>query len=129
MSIKDNIHFPDYVDLDEFYEDYINKVSNARELQRKYNISPRQYRLIVRYFRDKYKTFKKYEPSMTKYIYITREGKYSIRKRTNGRFRYFGTYKDLDKAMSVRDKLVECNWDKRMVKIWQSPNVKLMKYH
>ena len=117
MSVKDNIHFPDHIDLDEFYEDYVNKIGNARELQRMYNISPRQYRLIVRYFRDKYKPFKKYKPSMTKYIYVTRDDKYTIRKRVDGCFKYFGTYKELDKAITVRDKLVECDWDKEKISI------------
>lgn len=116
MSIKDNIHFPSHVDLDGFIIDYCDKKINAWEMQRKYGITPRQYRLIIRYFNDEKKVKPyKYKSPQRKYIYRDKYGSYVVRKRVNGVFKHFGSYRKLDEAISIRDKLMECDWDKDKV--------------
>ena len=44
--------------------------------------------------------------------YIRKNGKgYQIKKRINGKTTAFGTYSTLEKAIQVRDDLIENNWD------------------
>ena len=45
-----------------------------------------------------------------KYIY-PRGNKFTILKRINDKFTYYGLYGTLKDARMVRDKLVECDWD------------------
>ena len=118
MSAKDNIHFPDHVNLVDFLQDFQNKSISARKIQEKYEISPRQYRLIVRYFREKTEKKPKYHKSpRRKYIYRDSYGLYVVRKRVEGVFKYFGAYRTLDEAIKIRDMLVESEWDMEKVKI------------
>ena len=39
-------------------------------------------------------------------------GYFNIRKYVNGEQIYYGYFKELDDAVKVRDKLMECDWDK-----------------
>lgn len=116
MSAKDSIHYPTHVDIKEFIKDYCDKSIKASQMQKKYQISPRQYRLVTRYMRETYKSKPRYYKSpQKKYIYRDIYGLYVVRKRINGVFKYFGAYDTLDKAMNVRDKLVKNNWDKAVI--------------
>ena len=57
--------------------------------------------------------------------YITRAGKsFRVNKSINGVLKTFGHYKTLDKAISVRDKLIKNNWDDSILEYKsQSKNV------
>ena len=114
MSAKDNIHFPHDVDLEEFRTDYEDKTITASMMQKKYKISPRQYRLVVRYLYDKYYPKDKGR-SVEKYIYRNGFGKLVVRKKKDGEFRYYGTYSTLKEARMIRDRLMKYNWDERVI--------------
>lgn len=114
MSAKDNIHFPHDVDLEEFKKDYLDKSITARDMQEKYRISPRQYRLVVRQVYDKYNPKKK-SRMVDKHIYQNGFGKFVIRKRKSGEFGYYGAYDTLKEARTIRDRLISYNWDKRVI--------------
>ena len=47
-----------------------------------------------------------------KYIRKTPSKSYSIVKSINGKNIYFGSYKDENEAIIIRDELIECGWDK-----------------
>ena len=50
--------------------------------------------------------------------YIYPSGKhYKIRKRINGVFKYLGSFKTLEDARKVRDKLVDFGWDESYLKL------------
>lgn len=116
MSVRNNIHFPNHIDLDNFIEDFSADGAKAKDLQKKYKITPRQYRLLVRYLKREVKRKPKYYKSpQRKYIYRSEYGLYVIRKRVNGNYEYFGRYRDLDKAIEMRNRLMENNWDKEIV--------------
>lgn len=116
MSAKDSIHYPHHVDIKEFIKDYCDKSISATKMQKKYEISPRQYRLVTRHMRETYNEKPRYYKSpKRRYIYRNMYGLYVVRKRIDGVFKYFGTYETLDKAISIRDKLVENNWDKSII--------------
>ena len=52
-------------------------------------------------------------------------GRYRIRKKDNGKAVSYGTYATIEEAMMVRDKLVECDWDKKQLqKIKDELNIK-----
>ena len=116
MSAKDSIHYPTHVDIKEFIKDYCDKSIKASQMQKKYKISPRQYRLVTRYMRETYQSKPRYYKSpQRKYIYRDIYGLYVVRKRIDGVFKYYGAYNTLDEAIKVRDKLIECKWDKSKV--------------
>lgn len=51
-----------------------------------------------------------------RFIYYDKINKrYRIQKRLNKRKVTYGTYATLEEAMSVRDCLVECDWDKKQL--------------
>ena len=116
MSVRDNIHFPNDIDLDSFIEDFSANDTKAKDLQKKYKISPRQYRLVIRYLKKEIKRKPKYYKSpQRKYIYRSEYGLYVIRKRINGNYEYFGRFRNLDEAIEMRNKLIENNWNKEIV--------------
>ena len=116
MSAKDSIHYPHHVNIDEFVKDYDDKTMSATEMQKKYEISPRQYRLVARYMRETYrKKFQYHKSPKKKYIYRDTRGYYVVRKRIGTVFKYFGAYDTLDKAIKIRDMLIEYDWDKDMM--------------
>ena len=45
----------------------------------------------------------------------TVKGKFRIRKSINGKVVYFGTYDTFNEACVVRDRLIECGWDKSIL--------------
>lgn len=116
MSVRNNIHFPNHIDLDEFIVDFSANGSKAKDLQEKYKISPRQYRLVIRYLNKEVKGKPKYYKSpQRKYIYRSEYGLYVIRKRINGNYEYFGRFRNLDEAIEMRNRLMENNWNKEIL--------------
>lgn len=115
MSAKDSIYFPHDVDLDEFIKDYEDKSISATKMQKKYRISPRQYRLVVRYLIDKIYPKRRKAKSVEKYIYRSGYGKFIVRKTVNGKFGYYGTYDTLKEARNVRDMLEKHNWNEGVI--------------
>lgn len=109
----DNAHFPHHVDLEEFINDYHDKTMSASKVQKKHKISPRQYRIVVRWLIEEHYYKKKKTTCASKHIYEESEGKFVIRKKKNTYYGYYGTYDSLDKAIRVRDKLIEHDWDKK----------------
>ena len=115
LSAKDNIHFPHGVDLKEFSKDYEDKSMTALKIQKKYRISPRQYRLVVRYLLDTVYPKTKQCKSVDKHIYKSSYGKFVVRKTVNGKFGYYGSYDTLKEARKIRDRLEKYNWDRRVI--------------
>lgn len=115
MSAKDSIHFPHDVDLEEFGKDYEDKSMSATKMQKKYRISPRQYRLVVRYLVDEVYRKSKQCQAVDTHIYKSTYGKFVIRKTVGGKFGYYGTYDTLKEARTVRDRLENYNWDRRVI--------------
>ena len=107
MSVRDNVHFPNDIDLERFIKDFSDKNHKANNLQKKYRISSREYRLLVRYCREISGKPRYYRSPQRKYIYKNEYGIYVIRKRIGGEFKYFGAYRKLDEAIEIRDKLIE----------------------
>lgn len=112
----DNIHFPQHIDLEEFIKDYEDKSISASKMQDKHKISPRQYRLVVRYLREEYYQKQRKTKCASKYIYEDIYGRFVIRKKINKYFGYYGSYKTLDEAITARDTLIEHDWDKRYLR-------------
>ena len=106
ISLRDKSYFPEHIDLDGFILDFSNKQINAWEMQKKYRITPRQYRLVARYLKEE-KSVRpyKYKSPQRKYIYRDKYGSYIVKKRVNGVFKHFGSFRKLEEAISVRDKL------------------------
>ena len=72
---------------------------------------------IRKRFRDEYGEFRvkcNKNKGRGKYIYENYYG-YCICKVINGKNLYFGCYDDLEVAKKVRDRLVECNWNKELL--------------
>ena len=58
---------------------------------------------------------KKYAwPENRKYITKNKKGIYIIQKNVNGKMRYYGSFKDYNDAIRVRDKCIKYNWDKNL---------------
>ena len=51
------------------------------------------------------------DKSAYKFIYQKEHG-YVIQKTIKTKYQYFGTYDSLEDARKVRDKLIDCNWEK-----------------
>ena len=116
MSVMDNIHFPQHIDLEEFIKDYEDKSISASKVQNKHKISPRQYRLVVRWMREEHSPNKRKTKCASKYIYEDGHGRFIIRKKVNKYFGYYGAYKTLEEAITARDILIEHDWDKRYLR-------------
>lgn len=43
------------------------------------------------------------------YVY-NKDGKFVVKKRINGKYKYFGVYEKLDDALNRRDELLESGW-------------------
>lgn len=116
ISLRERSYFPNHIDLDEFILDFCNREINAWEMQKKYTITPRQYRLVARYLKEE-KQVKpyKYKSPQRKYIYRDKYGSYIVKKRVGGVFKHFGSFRKLDDAIRVRDKLKEVDWDESKV--------------
>lgn len=56
-----------------------------------------------------------YQKHTGQYIDKTSTGKFRVRKYINGKTIYFGTYDSFNEAVSIRDRLVENNWDKSIL--------------
>ena len=51
---------------------------------------------------------------INKYIYKVDSG-YAIKKSIKAVYSYFGVYDSIEDARNVRDKLIDCNWDKNQL--------------
>ena len=61
---------------------------------------------------DNWKSYLPTKPKDKPNRYITKNGNgFQIQKRINGSLKYFGTYKTLEEAIEVRDKLESNNWE------------------
>lgn len=61
-----------------------------------------------------------YSPKLTDdwtYIQPTKWNSFRVSKSINGKRQEFGTYKSHAEALIVRNKLIECNWDKSQLPI------------
>lgn len=62
-----------------------------------------------------------FTPKQKRRNYIYPHGKkYTIRKQINNKKIQYGTYKTMEIAESIRDKLIKCNWDKNQLQVIQS---------
>ena len=115
LSAKDSIHFPHEINMGEFIKDYEDKSMSATRMQKKYRISPRQYRLVVRYILDDIYRKRKQCKAVDTHIYKSTYGKFVIRKTIGGKFGYYGSYDTLKEARTIRDRLEKYNWDRRVI--------------
>lgn len=110
------------INWDNFLKD-LDQGMSAYDLQDKYILTPRQYRSIMKniirkdgYQRKKskvshYKTRSKFNEC---YVSLRADvNKYIIRKDKV----YFGQYDTLETAKKVKQKLIECGWDKSKLNI------------
>lgn len=101
------------------FDDYNNAVKVRNHLKEKYN---GDFRCRDKVFKelDIYPNayFKKVnnrgkEMELPQNVYLTRSGKFQILKgRTGCTSLNFHTYNNLEDALKIREKLVECDWDK-----------------
>ena len=116
MSVKDNVHFPHHVDIDDFIIDFCDKRINGWKMQEKYKITGRQYRLLTDYLNKEIRVKpRSYKSPQRKYIYRDKYGSFVVRKRVDGVFKFYGAFRKLDDAIEMRDKLIECDWDENMI--------------
>lgn len=63
-----------------------------------------------------------------RYISRNRNGTYTIKKTIDGKQRYYGTYDTLSKAIDKRNYFEEHDWDKSLLKLYDSARRKTHKY-
>ena len=59
----------------------------------------------------------KYKSPQRKYIYRDKYGSYIIKKRVNGVYKHFGSFRELDEAIRVRDRLKAVDWDESKLRM------------
>ena len=101
-------------DQESFNKDYIDVSKSKKELMVKYGLSEGQWTRKSKYAREETGfsrlSGKNIDPA-TKHITKCANNKYRVQKGVNGFTRSYGTYKDLKTAQTVRDILMENNWD------------------
>ena len=109
--------FEPVLDMEKFQIDFWDGMS-ASNLQKKYKITPRQYRIIKRRLgNDRHHNYERKQTRVRKYVskdigetYITMKntGQYIIRKNKI----YYGQYDSLEIAKKIKQRLIEEEWDK-----------------
>ena len=108
------------INWDNFLAD-LNDGMSAYNLQAKYTLTPRQYRLIMRNIVRKdgfsrkatgLERKKAHKDFHDTYISILKGRKGFLIKKNNV---YFGNYETLEIARKVKRKLIEANWDKNQL--------------
>jgi len=107
---------PTPVDYEQFKKDFLNPSIEAKQVRIKHNITHSEYRE----YRDRVldETGLTRKPTYcgkntrtdSEFIRKQYDG-FAIYKTVDGLPRYFGKYKNIDTAKTVRDRLVECDWD------------------
>lgn len=92
------------MDKKKFLED-VQKCT-IEELVSKYNLTFNELFNLTKQLQTPYK-------SKFNYIRKTPSKSYSIVKLVNGEHVYFGSYKDENEAIIIRDELIKCGWDKK----------------
>lgn len=107
---------------DEFKKDFLDKDCTRTEMLKKYDISPNKYnQLRLRVCKEcnlSHKPFGRGESRIitdNSYIYPVNR-KFRVSKTINKRTVNFGLYDSFETAKLVRDKLIDCNWDKKQLK-------------
>lgn len=105
---------------DKFLKD-LDQGMSAYNLQAKYTLTPRQYRWIMRRIIRKDGFSKKatglprkkaHRDFQDTYISILKNRKGFLIRKNNV---YFGNYETLELARKVKQKLIECKWDKKQL--------------
>lgn len=105
---------------EEFKQDFLNPKCHVPELKNKYDLSVAKYKYLRNRVLDETglkekptsKGGRHYTVTDRRYIICHKTGKCTIYKTIDKYKKSFGTYPDFETAKIVRDKLVECNWDK-----------------
>lgn len=108
----------------EFKEDFLDESVHVAELKRKYDLSHGKYdylrKKVLKETGLQEKPIKLGGRNFTfkegRYIVQDKKGTCRIYKTINYVKTSFGSYPDYETAKIVRDKLVECNWDKKTAK-------------
>lgn len=103
-----------------FKEDFLNPHIHVPELRKKYDLSPSNYNYLRKQVLNETGLAEKpfvadsarYRADPLLYLTKNKNNSYRIYKVVDGVKTYFGTYKDLETAQKVRDKLIKYNWDK-----------------
>lgn len=108
------------VDYESFKKDFLNPNIKVNDLKEKYNLAPSDYkeyrdRVLSETNLVRKPAFYGRDITIEDETYITRRyNGYDVFKHINGKYKFFGKYKDLGTARLVRDKLIECNWDEKV---------------
>lgn len=104
---------------EDFKNDFLNSQYNISDLRKKYNLSFHQYnklrKLVCEETGLKSKPTKNFRQKkvIEDNTYIRQiYGKWGILKVINKKVIYYGYYDDINVARYIRDRLIECNWDK-----------------
>ena len=108
MEVLDVIVDPDWVDKEQFIQDRQNGMT-ARQLQKKYTLTPRQYRRLCVEIWGKQK--KQIFGKDTYYIRCTEYGKYCVCKRVEDKQKTWGGFQDMESAIEFRNRMIECGWN------------------
>lgn len=108
------------INLNDFKIDYFKGLS-AKELKEKYNITPRQYRILIRenkLSRD-YSFLKKNPHFQKKKKYYTKtdSGKYLVRKVIGTQTISYGSYFSEKVAQHIVEELKKEHWNKKQLKM------------
>lgn len=118
---EESISFPYF---DEFCDDFFNPNLYVKDLLQKYKLSRNEYNRLRKKIVEKYHIETKptkFHPSpnnpenMT-YIHKHNVDKFAVIKLINGKKVYYGAYDTVEIAQKIRDKLIECDWDKSKLK-------------
>ena len=108
------------VDYESFKKDFLDPNQKVDDIKEKYNLSPSDYmeyrnRVLDETGLSKKPAFYGRDITIKDETYITRRyNGYDVFKHINGKYKFFGKYKDLGTARLVRDKLLECDWDEEV---------------
>ena len=107
------------INYNNFKKDFLNPKMTVKDLQQKYNINYNNYRKLRERICDEEEITQKPTVSNNKkgilddktYVHKYGDG-FAVIKYINNQRHYYGTYKNLETSKKIRDKLMECNWDK-----------------
>lgn len=105
------------VDYESFKKDFLDPNVTVDELSERYSLAPSDYReyrdrVLSETGLERKPAFHGRDIKIRDETYITRRyNGYDVFKHINGKYKFFGKYKDLGTARFVRDKLIESNWD------------------
>lgn len=97
-----------------FKKDFIDTSYTALDLMKKYSLGRTKYNSLRDMVCDELGLKGKPKKEKSRANIVRNLDDWVIRKKINGKRVFFGSYKDLEIAIKVRDELIKCNWDKNL---------------